>query len=223
KTHSLVALYHLLKHGAGAIDTDLVRSVLRESGASNVPSVRVLTFVGTAADAVQGKTPWGELADQLGRYDLLKEHDKRRRSPGKDKLHELFADQPSLILMDEIAEYCVKARDFSDQLMAFFQELTETVKVLPQTSLVATLPSSVPYGLEKEGERAEQALQQLQRIFGRVEAIYTPVEGEEIYEVIRRRLFEDTGDPQEARRVAEDYWRMYQRLGDDIPAEMRQP
>lgn len=223
KTHSLVALYHLLKHGAAAIDTDVVRSVLRESGASNIPAVRVLTFVGTAADAVQGKTPWGELADQLGRYELLKEHDKRRRSPGKDKLHEVIADQPTLILMDEIAEYCVKARDFSDQLMAFFQELTETVKVLPQAALVATLPSSVPYGLEKEGERAEQALQQLQRIFGRVEAIYTPVEGEEIYEVIRRRLFEDTGDAQEARRVAEDYWQMYQRLGDDIPPEMRQP
>ncbi len=223
KTHSLVALYHLLKHGGDTKHTDAVKAALRDSGAPEIPSVRVLTFVGTAADAVQGKTPWGELADQLGRYDLLKEHDKRRRSPGKDNLHELFGDQPTLILMDEIAEYCVKARDFSDQLMAFFQELTETVKVLPQAALVATLPSSVPYGLEKEGERAEQALQQLQRIFGRVEAIYTPVEGEEIYEVIRRRLFEDAGDPQEARRVAEDYWHMYQRLGDDIPSEMRQP
>ncbi len=124
--------------------------------------------------------------------------------------------------MDEIAEYCVKARDFSDQLMAFFQELTEAVKVLPQCALVATLPSSVPYGFDKEGERAEQALQQLQRIFGRVEAIYTPVEGEELYEVIRKRLFEDTGDPQEARRVAEDYWQLYQKLGDDMPAEVRQ-
>lgn len=223
KTHSLVALYHLLKHGTSAGHTEAVKAALKESRASEIPAVRVLTFVGTAADALQGRTPWGELAHQLGRYELLKEHDQKRRAPGKDKLHEVLADGPTLILMDEIAEYCVKARDFSDQLMAFFQELTETVKVLPTSVLVATLPSSVPYGLEKEGERAEQALQQLQRIFGRVEAIYTPVEGEELYEVIRRRLFEDVGDPQEARRVAEDYWQLYQRLGDDIPAEARQP
>jgi hypothetical protein len=222
KTHSLVALYHLLKHGANAKHTDAVKAALKESGVSEIPNVRVLTFVGTAADALQGKTPWGEFAHQLGRYDLLKEHDQKRRSPGKDKLYELLKGEPTLILMDEIAEYCVKARDFSDQMMAFIQELTEAVKVLPHCVFVATLPSSIPYGFDKEGERAEQALQQLQRIFGRVEAIYTPVEGEELYEVIRKRLFEDVGDPQEARRVAEDYWQLYQKLGDDVPVEARQ-
>jgi hypothetical protein len=223
KTHSLVALYHLLKHGATAKHTDAVKAAFKESGVAEIPAnVKVLTFVGTAADALQGKTPWGEFASQLERYDLLKEHDQKRRSPGKDKLYELLKGEPKLILMDEIAEYCVKARDFSDQLMAFTQELTEAVKVLPQCVLVATLPSSIPYGFDKEGERAEQALQQLQRIFGRVESIYTPVEGEELYEVIRKRLFEDTGDPQEARRVAEDYWHLYQKLGDDVPGEVRQ-
>ncbi len=222
KTHSLLALYHLLKHGADAKHTDAVKAALQGSGAKEIPTVRVLTFVGTASDPVKGKTPWGELAHQLGKYDLLKEHDQKRRAPGKDRLHELFGDEPTLILMDEIAEYAVKARDFSDQVAAFFQELTETIKVLDQCALVVTLPSSVPYGQDKEGERAEQALQHLQRIFGRVEAIYTPVEGEELYEVVRRRLFEDTGDPLEARRVAEDYWQLYQRLGDDVPSEVRQ-
>lgn len=223
KTHSLVALYQLLKHGARVKHLDAVKATLKETGTKEIPSVRVLTFVGTAADPVKGKTPWGELAHQLGKYDLLKEHDQRRRAPGKDLLHKLFGGEPTLILMDEIAEYSVKARDFSDQLMAFFQELTETVKVLDRCALVVTLPSSIPYGHGKEGEQAEQALQQLQRVFGRVEAIYTPVEGEEIYEVIRRRLFEDVGDAQEARRVADDYWQLYQRLGDDVPSEVRQP
>jgi predicted AAA+ superfamily ATPase len=222
KTHSLVALYHLLKHGTGAQHTETVKATLKESGVVEIPPVKVLTFIGTAADPVKGRTPWGELAHQLGRYDLLKEQDQKRRAPGKDLLHEILAGEPKLILMDEIAEYSVKARDFSDQLMAFFQELTEAVKVIDHCALVVTLPSSAPYGQDKEGERAEQALQQLQRIFGRVEAIYTPVEGEELYEVIRRRLFEDVGDPQEARRTAEDYWQLYQRLGDDVPAEMRQ-
>ncbi|MBC7315975.1 MAG: DUF499 domain-containing protein, partial [Chloroflexi bacterium] len=123
-----------------------------------------------------------------------------------------------LILMDEVAEYAVKARDFRDQVMAFFQELTETVKVAERCALVVTLPSSAPYG--EEGERA---LAQLQQIVGRVEALYAPVEGDEVFEVIRRRLFESVGAPQEAQQVAEAYWQLYQRLGEDAPAEARNP
>lgn len=218
KTHSLIALYHLFSAGNDPKSLETVSQVLKQTGVGTVPKVRMVTFVGTAADPIKGKTPWGELAERLGNYGLLRDHDQKRRTPGKDLLHQLLADKPTLILMDEIAEYSVKARDFSDQVMAFFQELTETVKVLPQCALVVTLPSSAPYG-----EVGERMLQQLQRIFGRVEAIYTPVEGEEVYEILRRRMFEDAGDPMETRRVADSYWEMYQRLGDDMPREVREP
>ncbi|MCX7609001.1 MAG: DUF499 domain-containing protein [Anaerolineales bacterium] len=215
KTHSLIALYHLIKHGREL--GDAVSDILRVAGVDAIPEAGVVTFVGTATDALTGRTPWGEMAYQLGKYDLLKEHDQRRRAPGKDLLHRLLSAQPTLILMDEIAEYAVKARDFRDQVVAFFQELTETVKVLPQCALVVTLPSSAPYG--EEGERA---LHQLQEVFKRVETIKTPVEGEEIYEVIRRRLFEDTGDAQDVRCATDAFFEMYQRLGDDMPKEARE-
>lgn len=211
KTHSLIALYHLCTSAHLCMEANL----------SPLPSdVRVVTFVGTAADPLHGKTPWGEIAEQLGAYDLLREHDERRRAPGKDVLHKLLSRQPTLILMDEIAEYAVKAKDFRDQVVAFYQELTETVKVLPRCVLVVTLPSSAPYG--DEGERA---LHQLQQVFGRVEVVYTPVEGEEIYEVVRRRLFEplDESAKREAQRTAEAFWEMYRRLGEDVPAEVREP
>ena len=217
KTHSLIALYHLLKAPQDLQGSEVVSEVLKKAELKAIPAARIVTFTGTAADPL-GKTPWGEIAQQLGRYELLSEHDRKRRAPGKELLHKILGDEPTLLLMDEVAEYIVKAKDFSDQAIAFFQELTETVKVLPQCALVVTLPSSAPYG--EEGERA---LNQLQRVFGRVEAIYTPVEGEEIYEIIRRRLFEDTPDPSEARRVAESYWEMYQRLGEDVPREVREP
>ncbi len=229
KTHSLIALYHLFR-GVGTGDrrlgsrdwgsvgsSELVEQVLKHARLDVIPTARVLTFIGTAADPL-GKTPWGELAEQLGNYALLAEHDQKRRAPGKDLLHKLLAAQPTLLLMDEVAEYVVKAKDFREQLIAFFQELTETVKVLPQCALVVTLPSSAPYG--EEGERA---LHQLQQVFGRVEAIYTPVEGEEIYEILRRRLFEEPPDPSEARQVAESFWQLYQSLGEDVPREVREP
>lgn len=218
KTHSLIALYHLFKHWQELSDLEAVGKILSKAGVQVVPQAAVVTFVGTAADALQGRAPWGEVAYQLGRYELLQEHDQKRHAPGKDLLHKLLGTNPTLILMDEIAEYAVKARNFRDQVVAFFQELTETVKVLPQAALVVTLPSSVPYG--EEGERA---LYELQQIFGRVETVYTPVEGEEIFEVIRRRLFEDLGDPEEVRRTTEEFFEMYQRLGDDLPKEVREP
>jgi len=222
KTHSLIALYHLFKHASDLKSSEAVGEVLKQAGVKTAPKTRVVGFVGTAADALKGKTPWGEMAEQLGQYADLKDHDQKRRAPGKDRLHKLLADHPTLILMDEIAAYAVAARDFSDQLMVFCQQLTETVKVLPQCALVVTLPSSAPYGVEKDRERAEQALHNLQQIFKRVETIKTPVEGEEIYEVIRRRLFETAADPQEARKVAEGLWETYQRLGDDLPKAVRE-
>ncbi|MCX7681534.1 MAG: DUF499 domain-containing protein [Anaerolineae bacterium] len=225
KTHALIALYHLFAtYGAQwervptAELPDTVLRTLEEAGAARVPSARVVAFVGTAPDPLAGKTPWGVLAEEVGNYDLLAPHDRARRAPGKDLLHRLLGDEPTLILMDELAEYVVKAKDFRDQILAFLQELTEVVRVAPRCALIVTLPSSAPYG--EEGERA---LSQLQRIFGRVEAIYTPVEGEEVYEVIRRRLFEAPPDPTEARRVAEAYWQLYHRLGDDVPREAREP
>ncbi len=217
KTHSLIALYHLFTNSQAGRPAGPVSQVLEKAQLDVVPAVRLVTFTGTAANPL-GRTLWGEIAEQLGHYDLLAEHDRKRRAPGKDLLHRLFADKPTLLLMDEVAEYVVKAKDFREQIVAFFQELTEAVKVLPRCALVVTLPSSVPYG--EEGERV---LHQLQQVFGRVEAIYTPVEGEEMYEIIRRRLFEDPPDPSEAREVANGYWEMYQRLGDDVPREVREP
>jgi len=81
-----------------------------------------------------------------------------------------------------------------------------------------TLPASI---LEQYDEEAEKALAQLQKVSGRVESIYVPVGGVEIYEVIRKRLFENLGDPKIHRQVAEAYFRLYQRLGRDVPAEVR--
>ncbi len=217
KTHCLIALYHLFRKPQEAMDSELGKEILKALGVKVVPEVRVVTFVGTAADPLKGRTPWGELAWQLGDYELLSEHDGKRRAPGKDLILQLIAKAPTLILMDEIAEYAIKAKDYQDQVMAFFQELTEAVKVQPRCALVVTLPSSAPYG--EEGERV---LHQLQQIFGRMEAIYTPVEGEEIYEVIRCRLFEEIVDPKEAKRTTDTYWDMYQELGDDVPREARE-
>ena len=62
KTHSLLALYHLFQNGDQVRHMDLTEEVLRRAGLGHIPHVDVVTFVGTAADPLGGRTPWGELA-----------------------------------------------------------------------------------------------------------------------------------------------------------------
>ena len=52
-------------------------------------------FAGTTADVVSGRTP-GEIAFQLGCYDLVKEHDRQRVAPGKERIKEIL-EKPGLL------------------------------------------------------------------------------------------------------------------------------
>lgn len=227
KTHSLVALYHLIKNAGKVSHFDSIKKILGKAKLSQIPNAKVAVFVGTHADPVKGKTPWGEIAHQLGFYELMKEHDKKKVAPGKERLTELLSKAgPVLILVDELLEYVVKATRVEEvekvkkgQALAFLHELTTTIATLKDCVLIVTLPSS---RYESYDESAEESLTQLQKISGRVETIYTPVEGEEVYEIIRKRLFEDLGDPETHRLIADEYFELYQRLGEDAPSEARE-
>lgn len=66
KTHGLVALYHLFRSGEEARGTELYARVLEEAGVERIPEAKVAVFVGTAADPLKGRTPWGSLPSSLG-------------------------------------------------------------------------------------------------------------------------------------------------------------
>ncbi len=230
KTHTLLALYHLARE-LGREDKEAVLgelglpvSLLPE-GVFPKPSIAV--FVGTHADALRGRTPWGEIAHQFGIYEVVEEHDKKRISPGKERLREVIETAaPCLILIDELLEYVVKAnraekleKVTQGQTLAFLQEITEVVANTPGAALVITLPAS---HLEQYDEDAEKVLVQIQKVSGRIESIYTPVEGMEIYEIVRKRLFDDLGDPEIHKEVAQSYFQLYHSLGDDVPAEVKE-
>ena len=212
KTHTLLTLYHSIVNKNQLKSFDIISSDL-------VPDeTKVVVIVGTQADALKGKTPWGEIAHQLGVYEKIKEHDIKRRTPGKEILDNILGNDSVLILIDELVEYIVKVKGiFEEQIFAFAHELTEVVKAKKKCCLVCTLPSSASYG-----EYGEKVLNELQRIFGRVEAIYIPVEGNEIYEVIRKRLFDDLGDEKLRKKVAQYYFELYQNLGFDVPDEVKE-
>lgn len=215
KTHALISLYHLFRHGMQYRGAALVCQSLERAGLDALPEVRIACFVGEDADPLKGKTPWGALAEQLGVYPLVEEHDHRRRAPGRDLVLQMLGEHPTLILLDELTVYLVGAKDIQEQVLAFCQQLTEAVGVAPRAALVATLPSSAPYG-----EAGERALHQLEQIFGRVQALYTPVEGDEFFRVLRQRLMQEVVDPTELNRIVDAFIDLYKRF--DVPEEARQ-
>ena len=167
KTHALIAMYHRAA----------------EWGAQCV------VMVGTALSSKD--TLWGLLEEQLtGKKQVM----TGLVTPGRDAIRDLLEPQGSvLILLDEMLEYVTKVAGvavaestLASQTIAFLQELTEAVSTLDKVSLVITLPASI---LEHFDARAEQLYQQMQRVSGRVEKIYTPVQEHEITQVIRCRLF----------------------------------
>ncbi len=167
KTHALIAMYHK------TTEWDANRVVI----------------VGTPMAPTD--TLWGLMAKQLTGSQAGFEGST---APGREPLRGLLeAHQPLLVLMDEVLEYATKAAGvpvgsstLSAQTLAFLQELTEAASTLERVCLAVTLPSSV---LEHYDEGAERLFRQLQKVAGRVEKIYTPVQEHEITQVIRRRLF----------------------------------
>jgi hypothetical protein len=233
KTHALVAIYHYLKHGQRAEELLPQGVKLLSPHVCAVAGNHWEPLQGRTTEGVTRRTFWGELAFQIGGregYEVLRENDERGISPGKDKLRAfLEAHQPFVILFDEILEYINRALDVRDQTdvslgtqtFSFFQELTEAVAVLPRGMLVVTLPSS---HLEDFGDREEESLARMGRIFGRVESIETPVQGEEVYAVIRRRLFEEeTLRAVPMRQIVHRYFQCYQQHHDDLPPKARDP
>lgn len=143
------------------------------------------------------------------------------------KTHDIAKLLNMCIQHDKDFEYIVKANRLEKvekisqgQTLAFLQELSEVVASSENCCLVVTLPASI---LERYDEEAERALHQLQKVLGRVEAVYTPVEGIELYEIIRKRLFEELGSEEVRKNVAQSYFDFYNRLGSDVPSEVREP
>ena len=167
KTHALIAMYHKSKEW-------------------NVKPVVIAGNVMGGYDTV-----WGAIEEQLtGTINTL----SGNVAPNREHLREVIEkNQPVLILMDELLQYVVKAAgvqvqntNLAAQTMTFIQGLTELAGTLDRTCIVITLPSSA---LERFDENAEKLYQQLQKIAGRVERVYSPVQQNEITNVIRKRLF----------------------------------
>jgi len=231
KTHTLLALYHLLTSPNPVARLPEIQALVAAAGLKQIPTARVVCLVGTALNATADRTFWGEMAWQLGGerlYAKLAKCDQQKISPGTDLLGEVLAEAgPCLILLDEVLAYLLKAggvkveeSTLRGNTLTFLHELGIAVANCPTAFMIATLTSQLAEYMDEGGERAYTSLE---KALGRVEKVRQTVVGAEIYEVIRRRLFENLGDPAAHRAAAEAYWQVYRQLGEDVPSACREP
>lgn len=241
KTHTLVALWHLAKH-ADRLKASPHTEGLRKAVGGRLPEQvkGVAVFTNQTCDATQGRkvpegvhlrTLWGELAFQLGGkplYERVRANDESQRVPQGLFFEVLQAASPCLILLDELADYCVGAAavpvgdtSLADQTVSFIQQLTESVQQVPGAVVVATLPAS-KYEVA-QSEKGQEAFVTLEKRFQRLGADIKPVSDEEIYDVVRARLFESIAPDSESdypKKVAQVYQGMYAAHTGEVPSEV---
>lgn len=246
KTHSMLALYHLMSGRVSPDQNADLQKIVAKVGLSSFPRAKTAVIVGTALSPSSFKRPadmpgitintvWGDIAYQLAKstndsslYDIIKEDDRKGVSPGSSKLTELFDKAGScMILMDEVVAYARKLYGAEklpagtyENFLTFVQELTEAVSASKNSVLIASLPESE---IEVGGEIGQKTLDSIAHHFARKESIWKPVTSNEGFEIVRRRLFSPCPKDKEALKTAvcDAFFKMYNDNPEDFPVETR--
>lgn len=253
KTHSMIALYHLLSGVHLESLPEELQKRFSDAGITQVPSLPRAVLVGTALkpgqpevkeDGTEVRTLWGELAWQLGgrkAFDLVAQADATASSPG-DALDDVFTQVgPCLILIDEWVAYArtlygennLPGGSF-DTHFTFAQALTEAAKRCKGVLLVVSIPASEPTdgGGEASGSEIElggfggrEALGRLKAVIGRLESSWRPASAEESFEIVRRRLFKPIPADRLADRDAttQAFADYYRKQKAELPEEVQSP
>ena len=231
KTHALLTLYHLISSPEKALEVPGVAEAL---GDARIPQgARVLVFDGQEAgtepamkeDGASVNTLWGELSHQVGvriYHKLVIDSDGRGEAPGNAVFRQVLEEaSPCLILLDELVSYLVKLR-FSSvrrtqnlyrQTVQFLQETLQLASNVEGVCVLISLPKSRREfgGLDPEQLHNELSImEELQPRADRVVSKRTPINDEDIYVLMRRRLFEHVDDGT-AEHVAGAYRKVYEK------------
>ena len=239
KTHSLIALYHLVTSpdallnpaggGSKQVSADIRRIMEKAEIDADAPiSARVSVLGGaylaeTDQDTTDSGDPlntlWGVMAWQLGgqeAYDIIGAAAREGSAPGGNQLDRLFEHVgPCVILIDELVAYMRVARQLGS-IYSFVQALTESARRNRRVALVVTLPESE---VEAADDVGLEALERLSRLLGRIEAVWQPLELNEAFEVVRRRLFGRIRDETARDATCEAFSRMYGKSRRSYPRE----
>ncbi|MFN0181739.1 MAG: ATP-binding protein [Gemmatimonadales bacterium] len=219
KTHALTLLYHIARAGPAALSWKGVQTLLDKAGVKTVPGAATAVFVGTEFDSLTGRggkdgtplrrTPWGDIAFQLGGeagFAVVAKHEEERTAPSTEVIRQFLPkDGPALILMDELLNYLNRERNrktgLGGQLYSFLQNLSEEARAQDRVVLAVSLPSVV----DEMTPEDEADFQRFEKLLDRLGKAMIMSAESETSEIIRRRLFEWGGLPDDAKATAAEY------------------
>ena len=242
KTHTMLAVFHVACGKVAAKKMLGVPELLDKAKVKDLVRGNVAVLDGNALapaeprehGRVTAKTLWGELAWQLGKedgYALVAASDREGTSPGKDVLATLLTKYgPAVVLLDETVAYLRQfeaGRSYPggtyNSNLSFLQALTEAAAGVPNAMVLASLPESQ---MEAGDHLGQQALDAVQKVFGRIEAVWKPVGTDEAFEIVRRRLFRSSQNDSDSEAARDEVCRafadLYKKDADKFPSETRE-
>ena len=207
KTHNLIALGLMAQHPE-LRETVMGHFYRPEAG---LGKVKVVAFSGRESDAPFGI--WGSIAAQLGKQEHFSALYSPLQAPGQTAWETLLAGETVLILLDELPPYFENARSksignsdlarvtataLSNLLVAIGREACARV-CLVITDLAAAYQSGsqqiseILADFESETHRSAMSLEPVR------------INSDELYHILRTRIFEDMPDVEEISAVAQAY------------------
>jgi len=159
---------------------------------------------------------WGEISRQLGKENLFKQYwENGPKAPDENAWLGLFeGTEPILILMDEMPPYfhyyntqSLGQGTIADVITRAFSNMLSAAQ---KKNNVCIVVSDLEAAYETGGKLIMQALKDARNELGRAEVSITPVnlESNEIYEILRKRLFINLPDKTEIQDIAEAYGKL---------------
>ncbi|MDC7291477.1 DUF499 domain-containing protein [Blautia schinkii] len=191
KTHSMLALALL------ASDEVLRIRVLGKEYAG-IGNIKVVTFSGRE-NADFGI--WGSIAEQLDKKEMFSGYYSPLRAPGESAWINLLKGEKTLILFDELPPYLENAKSItvgnSDLSKVTMTALANLFSALgkEQLSNVCLVFSDLKAAYESGSELLQSSFRELEQEANRIAIEIAPValNSDEIYSILRKRLFEDIG------------------------------
>jgi hypothetical protein len=205
KTHMMIALGLLARH------PHLRSDVLP-------PDLAVRVDFGTARIAAfNGRNNpdnyiWGEIASQLGAEDAIKPYwANGPKAVDQRKWKEIIGDKPTLILLDELPPYLDNASTqvfgqgtLANMVVYSLSSLMSAALELPNCAIVV---ANLSGSYKAQTKALADAISNLQQETRRQAMTITPVQlaGNEIYEILKKRLIDELPDERVIANVAEEY------------------
>lgn len=227
KTHDEIALWHIARNGRA------IEGLERFAELNLIPDHAIQVSAIACQDlspadglyhpetGITTYTLWGEIAHQLGGvegYELVKGADRQRVSPGTMVLERLIGQQPTLIILDEIALHLRTAKatpagnsNLASQVVPFLFSVMDLAAACNNLVFVYTLASTS----DSFGEETTEIREAMQAS-ARQERILKPSTDVEIYNIVKQRVFSSV-DAKAAEATAREYHHTYKASQVNLP------